>query len=156
MRGGNYPSACSSNSGIYTEQDFCVDRAPATMGRWKHHKVPNANPQGSACVPKYQSFDKKGHLQLCILWCHGQGAKGHWQGEVLSTIHTLPAMGGGGAVNSQEPSFLPWICQIWVSHSFPPIYPASRCLKQQRQANQSCWQLKISLRCQGDAPPRRR
>ena len=33
----------------------------------------------------------------------------------------------------------------------PPnlMYPASRCLRQQRQANQSCWQLKINLKCQG-------
>lgn len=79
-----------------------MDRAPATIGRWKHHKVPNAYPQGSACVPKYKSFDKKGHLQLCVLWCHGQGAKGHWQGEVLSTIHTLPAMGGWGGVGEKK------------------------------------------------------
>lgn len=52
------------------------------------------------------------------------------------------------AENPPELSFLPCVCQIWVSRSFPPVYPAGRCLRQRRQAHQSCWQLKINLKCQ--------
>lgn len=108
------------------------------------------------------ALTRRDDFSSAFIGVSAEDAEGHWLCEVVSKFNNFPAMGfftslrKREAVNPQELFFMPRICQIWVSHSFPPIYPASRCLKQQRQANQSCWQLKINLKCQGYTQSRRR